>query len=707
MAIKEFPKEKFSKESKEKFYQGMLFTRAVDNALKHLFLSGEITYQGRGFQGKGFRSLGQEAIYGACHHLKIGKNFIDNGIYTGDFVAPLIRDMGVFLAMSENDVVTALNAQAGKSGAPSEGRDFHLGHFAKGILMPAAPLAIATCTLTGITLSFKRKQELRVGISFIGDGGSSLGEWHEAINFAAVHYLPMVFCIENNQIALSTPIGTQSRVKSFADKAIGYGIDALIADGNDIEEISSAFKFAADEARQGRGPMLIELTTMRMCGHAHHDDMLYLGVDPDTSFTIPSPKKGGYVDQHLYEKWQALDPIKIYEEKLLKEGIFDSAKIHQLKEEVLLKVMKAVKEIKSRPWPRLNRNDEQLVFKMPLFFSKKSLEPQKLQFSSEGITYLQGISDGVKSSFKKHKNALLIGEDVAAPYGNAFMMFKELSKEYPERFLNAPISENAIVGACVGLALAGFLPIGEIQFNDFIACAMDQVVNNAAKTYFRSALNVPMVLRMPYGGLRRAGPYHSQDTAPWFYRTSGLKIMAPSTPLDALLMLIKAVEDPDPVLFYEHIALYRDPKIKESLSGLSSHSIDGARLLRKGRDLTIISYGAYVHLAEKIADRLFFEAQKQVEVIDLRYLSPVDFDALYASIKKTSRVLLISEDAKRGGILESIASIIGEELFSYLDAPVKVLGSKNIPVPYAPSLEDDYLLSEDQIFCEALKLIEF
>lgn len=693
----EIQKDSFSMGEKLTMLKGMMLTRATDNALKHLFLSGEIVYKGQGFQGKGFRSLGQEAIYGAALRLKRGP--------TGDVVAPLIRDMGVFLAMSGDDVETAINAQAGKVGMPCDGRDLHLGDFSKNILTPAAPLAIATCTLLGLALSFKQKKEPRVAISFIGEGGCSLGEWHEAVNFASVMSLPLVFCIQNNQIALSTKTNTQSRVRSFADKALGYGICGLSIDGNDVEEVASTFSQASEIARTLAGPVLIELKTMRMCGHAHHDDMLYLGRDPSLSFDIEG-LVGGYADPDLFESFRKKDPLKLYEKKLISQRLITKNDAQDFKEEAQAKVNQAVENIKKRSWPQFSKPDDQLIFKKPWRFSPKSeLKLSTRNFSKDGSTYLQAIAFGVKEAFIEHKNCLMLGEDVAPPYGNAFMMFKGMD-EFAHRFINTPISENAIVGACAGLAMGGFLPIGEMQFNDFVACAMDQVCNNVAKSFFRTAVNMPLVLRMPYGGLRRAGPYHSQDTSAWFYRTPGLKIMAPSTPNDAMNMLLRAVRDPDPVMFYEHIGLYRDPKIKQQLSIVSEAELDGAALINEGSHLSMISYGAFCHVAKRAAKKLE-EKGFGADVIDLRYLSPIDFATVYASIKKCGRALLVAEDSVTGGILQSVASKVGQDLFEYLDAPVVVLGSKDTPVPYAPSLEDEYLLSEQRIIDEALQIINF
>lgn len=692
---------------KRALLKGMILTRATDNALKRLFLSGDITYEGKGFQGKGFRSLGQEAIFGAVARLHIGDAYVDNATYRGDVAAPLIRDLGVFLAMSGGDVATAINAQAGKSGAPCDGRDLHVGDLGKGLVTPAAPLAIATCTVLGIALSFAIKREPRVALSFIGEGGSSLGAWHEAINCAAVMKLPMIFCIENNQTALSTSVSAQCRARRFADKALGYGIHGLVVDGNDVEAVCAAFKFAADHARAGAGPVLIELLTMRMCGHAHHDDMLYLGKDPRLDFAIDPSFAGGYVDKTAYEAWRARDPIATYAMKLLSDGVITHRDRTSFEDEALHLVDDAIKQVIARPWPRLQVSDQELVFKAPWIFVKR--EPRvsrNFQFSPNGQTYLSAIALGVRRAFDRYPLCRVIGEDVAPPYGNAFMMFRGIMDDYPDRFINTPIAENAIVGACVGMALFGMRPIGEMQFNDFVACAMDQVVNNVAKLFFRTGLNLPMVLRLPYGGLRRAGPYHSQDTSPWFYQTPGLKIMAPSTPRDALRMLMRAVDDPDPVLFYEHIALYRDPKIKQELD-VGGDDVDGAALLKLGEDISIVSYGAYVHIAINAAEILQIQHNKSADVIDLRFLSPLDFDTIYASLKKTSRLLLVGEDKKTGSILEMIAARVAELRFSDLDAPISVVGSRDTPVPYAPSLEDDYLASVERIVEEALRIIAY
>jgi 2-oxoisovalerate dehydrogenase E1 component beta subunit len=300
--------------------------------------------------------------------------------------------------------------------------------------------------------------------------------------------------------------------------------------------------------------------------------------------------------------------------------------------------------------------------------------------------------------------AFVLGEDVAPPYGNAFLLLKPLLERHGDRLLNTPIAEGAIIGACVGAALSGLRPIGEIQFNDFVASGFNQLVNNAAKLRYRAGTGVPMTLRMPWGGLRRAGPYHSQDTSPWFFRSHGLKIVVPSTPHDARALMWSAVVDEDPVLFYEHIGLYRDPKIKQVLpERRPSSPLGQAAFRRLGDDMTLVSYGAYVHKAAAVADVLAAEGVG-CDVLDLRSLVPLDWARIEASVKHTGKVLLVGEDSRTGSVLESIASRIGESLYEHLDGPVRVLGSLDTPVPYSPSLEDAYLLSEEHILATARAL---
>src|SRR5215510_10828025 len=326
-----------TRDERVEILRGMLLTRATDNRLKAFFTGGEVRYGAPAFQGKGFRSLGQEAIYAAGLRLRRGRKYRGaDGRWTGDVVGPVIRDLGITLAMRpEPDTVKmVLNAQMGKAGAPLDGKDLHIGDFGWGILPPAAPLTTATLTIAGMAMAFGRDGSGRVAVSFIGEGGSSLGEWHEAINLCAARKLPAVFCLENNQTALSTPVEDQSAVRVFADKAVGYGIPAVTVDGTDPEEIAAAFTWAAERARAGLGPALIETVCLRMCGHAHHDDMLYLGRDPQPSWSYPSLAPQAYADPDLFAFWSQRDPIVTYARRLEAEGIIGAGEVDQMKEEV-------------------------------------------------------------------------------------------------------------------------------------------------------------------------------------------------------------------------------------------------------------------------------------------------------------------------------------------------------------------------------------
>lgn len=704
-----------SAEDKRWMLRGIILTRAVDNRMKQLFLSSEMKYGELGFQGKGFRSLGQEAIYAGALRLQRGEAYVVDGQWRGDVVGPLIRDLGITLAFTDglpDQLEMSLNAQVGKDGPPSSGKDLHLGHAERGVVMVAAPLSIATCTVTGYALAFARRAEPRVAVSFIGEGGSSLGEWHEAINLAAAMKLPALFVLENNQTALSTPVREQSKVRVFADKALGYGIPHVTVDGTDPEAIACAFAWAAERARGGHGPTLIETVAMRLCGHAHHDDMLYLGGDPPLGFGLPPPPpadKPAYVDRAKYAAWCARDPLASYARRLVDAGVVDARAVSQWQDEASARVEEAVARLRVRPWPA-GANAARGVFSMPPSAATDEGAEDTVEdappFDPKGATFLEAIGKGIDDVLTRIPESFVLGEDVGPPYGNAFLLLKPLVDKHAGRLVNTPIAEGAIIGACVGAALAGLRPIGEIQFNDFVASGFNQLVNNAAKLHYRAGTKVPMTLRMPWGGLRRAGPFHSQDTSPWFYRTPGLKIVVPSTPHDARALMMSAVLDEDPVLFYEHIALYRDPKIKQSIDAPQAIPLGKAAFRRLGDDLTLISYGAFVHKALAVARTLADEGT-ECTVLDLRSLVPLDWARIVRAVKRTGKVMLVGEDSRTGSILESIAARIGEQLFMELDGPVQVMGSLDTPVPYAPSLEDAFLLNEAQILDGARALVRF
>jgi 2-oxoisovalerate dehydrogenase E1 component len=711
-------------DERREMLRGMILSRATDNRLKTFFTGGEVRYGETAFQGKGFRSLGQEAIYAAAIRLRRGAAFREGDEWRGDVIAPVIRDLGTALAMrpTPDMVRSVLSAQMGKAGPPMHGKDLHIGAFEWGVLPAAAPLAIGSLTVAGIAFAFAREGSGRVALSFIGEGGSSLGEWHEAINLCAARRLPAVFCVENNQTALSTPVAEQSAVRVFADKAAGYGIPGITIDGTDPDEIASAFGWAIERARSGLGPALIEVVSMRMCGHAHHDDMLYLGKDTPPGWDYPALHPQGYANQALFEFWSARDPIPAYAERLRREGLIDEPELDRLKQESDTIVEAAAREVIAAPWPDpASAGQAVLAGELPRrrieVLDPAARKGQELplppldpgpEMDRTGATFLEAVMLGVRDALRAEPRVFVYGEDVGGAYGNAFLLLKPLLEEFGDRLINSPLAEGAVLGVCVGAALAGQRPIGEMQFNDFVASGFNQLVNNAAKIRYRWGGSVPMVVRMPWGGLRHAGPYHSQNTEPWFYRTPGLKIVVPSTPHDARALLASAVADPDPVLYYEHIALYRDPQIKQALPDAAPAPIPigQAALRRSGDDLAIISYGAYVHSSLRVAERLAAD-NIQACVLDLRSLAPLDRNAVLGCARHCSRVLIVHEDSRTGGIGESLAAIVQEEAFEFLDAPVRVLGALDTPVPYSPPLEEAFLVSDADIERAARLLVAY
>ncbi len=631
-------------------------------------------------------------------------------------MAPLIRDAGAMIAMRPTaaSIRMILNGQMGKAGPPMNGKDLHSGDFDNGVLPASAPLTMSTMTVAGLAMAFALRGEDRVAVSYVGEGATSLGEWHEAINLCAARKLPAIFCVQNNQTALSTPVHEQSAARVFAEKAAGYGIPGITLDGTDPDAIAAAFAWAAERARQGLGPALIELCAMRMCGHAHHDDMLYLGRDPSPSWDYTAPTEAGYANAASFAFWAKRDPISTYAARLLAERVIGKGDLAAWKAEAEALVAAEAQAVIELPWPDADgagagvfadesprRHVEPLDDAASRFRrATPALPPieESPSFDPKGKTFLEAVMLGVADGLRADPRVFVYGEDVGGNYGNAFLLLRPLLAEFGDRIVNAPIAEGGVLGVCVGAALAGMRPIGEIQFNDFVATGFNQLVNNAAKIRYRWGGSVPMVVRMPWGGLRRAGPFHSQNTEGWFYRTPGLKIVCPSTPHDARALMAAALADPDPVLFYEHIALYRDPKIKQKLASEPPAPIPlgKAALRRAGSDLAIVSYGAYVHLAMKVAETLAGEGV-DCSVLDLRSLAPLDRETVLTVARHCGKVLIAHEDSRTGGIGESLAAIIQEECFEDLDAPVRIVGALDAPVPYSPPLEDAFLPGEARV----------
>ncbi|HEX7831207.1 MAG TPA: transketolase C-terminal domain-containing protein, partial [Thermoanaerobaculia bacterium] len=535
-----------------------------------------------------------------------------------------------------------------------------------------------------------------------------------------------IFCIQNNQTALSTPVQNNSAVRTFADKGPGYGIPSITIDGTDPEAIASAFAWAAERARSGRGTTLIELVAMRMCGHAHHDDMLYLGKDPQSSWSYPPLTEQGYANRELYEYWRERDPLVTYAAKLQAEGVIGADDVDRWKREIEELVEREARAVIDAPWPdgasagegvfanetpraHIEVLDETVRQETSRNIGLPDVEDAPA-FDPKGRTFLDAVMLGVGDALRADDRVFVYGEDVGGKYGNAFLLLRPLLKDFGDRIINSVLSEAATIGVCTGAALAGLRPIGEMQFNDFVASGFNALVNNAAKLRYRwgKDIGAPFVLRMPWGGLRYAGPYHSQNTEAWFYRTPGLKIVVPSTPHDARALMASAVADPDPVLYYEHIALYREPSIKQALGddAPTPIPIGKAALRRTGDDLAILSYGSYVHDAMRVAEKLAADGH-ECAVLDLRTLAPLDRETILAVARHCNRVLIVHEDTRTGSIGESVAAIIQEEAFEYLDAPIRILGALDTPVPYSPPLEETFLVSETQIEHAARLLLAY
>jgi 2-oxoisovalerate dehydrogenase E1 component len=699
---------------------GMLRTRHLDARLKRLFGGSEVRLpDGTPFQGKGFRSMGQEAIYAAGLRLRRGEAWRrgegPRG-WQGDLVTPMIRDLGLALAMGVR-AADVMAAQMGKVGKPTDGKDLHIGDFDLGVLPPSAPITLSAGSACG--LGFALRGSGRVVVSPIGEGGTSGGEWHEMVNFSAVRGMPIVWIVQNNQTALSTPVAEQSRAFDFAQKAIGYGLRATTVDGTDPEAVFAAVTEAAEACRRGEGPVMVELVAMRMCGHAHHDDMLYLGAEPEQFLEYVREPAGGYVDRAAYAYFVERDPIARYAAQLVEEETLDAAQVRELRAAAQDEVEAAAREVVAAAWPapRLAGHPttpggpwlahREPLAEPPAAASWKPAEPPGVAFDRDGKTFWQAITEALAEELRRDPDVFVLGEDVGGSYGNAFLILKPLLGEFGDRLVNTPLGEAGIIGCATGAALAGRRPVAEIQFNDFVAPGFNQLVNNAAKIHYRWGGRVPLTVRMPWGGLRSAGPYHSQNTEAWFYRTPGLQIVCPSTPREAKGLLKAAIRSDAPVLFYEHIALYRAAGIKQRLPGADEDllvPIGPAHLKRDGGDLTIVTYGAFVHRCLEVAERLQREDGVAAQVLDLRTLLPLDREAVLACARRTGRVLVAVEDTRTGSIGESVAALVAEQAFAFLDAPVRVVGSLDTPVPYSPPLEAEFLPSQERILEAARRL---
>ena len=629
-------------------HRALLLPRLVEEKMLVLLRQGRLS--------KWFSGIGQEAI-------AIG---VAAALEADDWLLPLHRNLGVFTARGV-PLPRLLRQLFGKDGGFTHGRDrtFHFGHLESRIVGMISHLGAMLPVADGLALAAQLRGEKRVAAVFSGDGGTSEGDFHEALNLAAVWKLPVLFVIENNQYGLSTPTSEQYACKDLADRGVGYGMPGVIADGNDVIEVFEAVSVAAQRARAGLGPTLLEFKTFRMRGHE------------EASGT-------NYVPAQLFEEWRIKDPIARFESMLREQGVLGEADAAAVRAELKAEIDREADLALAVPEPVASAETMLADVCAPSNVTSRPPTSEALASAPEK-RYLDAISDGLREMMRADERVVLIGQDIAE-YGGAFKATVGFAEEFGKsRVRNTPIVESAALGAALGLALDGFLPMVEMQFGDFISCGFNQIVNNLAKNFFRWGARVPCVIRVPVGGGAGAGPFHSQNVESWFTSVAGLKVVAPATPFDAKGLLIAAFEDGNPVLFLEHKLLYRSAKGRVP-EGRYAVPLGEARVARPGRDATIVTYGVGVPWALEAAETLGASG-RSIEVVDLRSLLPWDVARTLSSVRKTGRCLVLHEAPLVGGFGGEIAATLAREAFEWLDAPVARVGGLDTPIPFAKSLE--------------------
>jgi 2-oxoisovalerate dehydrogenase E1 component len=643
-----FNRKYYSNETLLHLYRELLKPRLIEEKMLILLRQNQIS--------KWFSGIGQEAI-------SVGSVC---ALEKDEYILPMHRNLGIFTG---RDIpLDRLFAQfQGKYNGFTKGRDrsFHFGSSEHHIVGMISHLGPQMAVADGIALADRLERKKKATLVFTGDGASSEGDFHEALNVAAVWSLPVIFLIENNGYGLSTPNNEQFRFKSFTDKGPAYGMEAVKIDGNNILEVYDTIRTVAENIRSNPRPVLIEAITFRMRGHE------------EASGTK-------YVPEELFREWAKKDPVENYEKFLLSENILSVQKVHSIKEEIKEIIEENINRgfNESPPVPDNEAELEDVYAPYTAIIKEPSGSQSKKR-------YVDAISDALNQSLEKYPKLILMGQDIAE-YGGVFKVTEGFVEKFGrERIRNTPLCESAIIGAGLGLSIKKFKSVIEMQFADFVTCGFNQIVNNLAKIHYRWGQNADVVIRMPTGAGVAAGPFHSQSNEAWFFHTPGLKIVFPSSPYDAKGLLNAAIEDPNPVMYFEHKALYRS--ISENIpDDYYTLPIGKAKLVEKGTDISIITYGMGVHWAKEIIRKENISA----DLLDLRSLLPWDKESVAETVRKTGKVLIVNEDCLTGSISAEIAAWVAENCFDYLDAPVMREGSLDTPVPFSPPLEQNFLPKE-------------
>ena len=645
-------------------YRNMLVTRGIEERGHILYKQGKIPgsfYTGRGNEAS---SVGVATAMGP-----------------DDVGCPLHRDMGVHVTRGVEP--WRIFAQyMGRADGPTKGRDgnVHMADSNLGLLAMVSHLPAMLPVAVGCALAFRIREEKRVALGWFGEGASARGDAHEGMNLAGVRRLPVVFICDNNQWAYSTPTHLEYACETLADRAQAYGFEGVVVDGTDVLAVYREVRRAIEKAREGGGPTLIESMTLRMEGHAVHDDAFY-------------------VPKEMFEEWAKRDPIERF-----RTWLRDNADLTDAEEEEIARERQEAPGRRDQPRRRVAAPGSRDPDRRRLCDAGRPRHAPP-QIAMAELTYLNAISDGLRTEMRRDKRVFVIGEDVGV-YGGAFKVTLGFQEEFGAwRVIDAPLSETAIVAGCTGAAIMGMRPVAEMQFADFISCAWDHLVTVAAKQRYRAGTPVPIVVRLPSGGGFSGGPFHSQNPESSFAHIPGLKVVCPATPEDAKGLLISAIEDPNPVLYFEHKHLYR--RIKgEVPEERYTVPFGKARVHREGDDITVVTWGAMVYTADEAAKELEADGIS-VEILDLRTIIPWDKQAVLESAKRTSKVLVLHEDTRTGGFGGEIAATIAEEAFEYLDGPIKRIAAPDTPVPFSPPLEKAFIPQVEDVAKGLRELAEY